>query len=766
LGLPRESLWVSVFRDDEEAFEAWHKGVGVPADRIVRLDEKDNFWGPAGDSGACGPCSEIHLDRGVEHGCGRPECMPGCDCDRFVELYNLVFPQFDQRADGSRKPLKNRGIDTGMGLERTAVVLQGGSTVFDGDLFEPIIRTSVSLTGKEYAGNETHHNVIADHGRAIAFLIADGVLPSNEGRGYVLRRVLRRAARHGHDLGHTEPFLYKVADATVEVMGGTYPELESARPQISQIVRREEERFSSTLDHGMVLLEELFDAMESRGDSELPGKDLFRLYDTYGFPTEIAEEVAAERGYSVDRRGFESEMEQQRARARTNWAGSGEEGVQEKYLALREAVTGTRFIGYDQLTGRARVLAIADQGTEVIEEGMSGEVILDVTPFYGESGGQLGDTGRLEGERIDVRVTNTTRPLPDLFVHHVEVKKGQLRVGDEIDAEVDAVHRREVACHHTATHILHSVLRDVLGEHVRQSGSLVAADRLRFDFTHFEAVPAETLVEIERAVNDRIRADAPVGTEITDIDEARKLGAMALFGEKYGESVRMVSVGGYSLELCGGTHVARTSIIGGCKILSESSAAAGIRRIEAVCGNAFLDYVARRDDAMRRMAAALNTTVDELPCRADACVAENRNLTREIERLRRSLASGVADRLLDEVTTVDDIRVLAAEMSDVTRQELRTMADGFKKQLGSGIVVLGTEMDGKVALVTAVTDDLAERVSADGLIKEIASIVGGSGGGRPDFAQAGGKNPDKLGEAVGRVPELVHTLLSRAGDDA
>jgi len=765
LGLPQESLWISVFRDDEEAFDAWHKGVGLTTDRIVRLDEKENFWGPAGDTGACGPCSEIYLDRGAEHGCGRPECTAGCACDRFVELYNLVFPQFDQQVDGSRKPLKNRGIDTGMGLERTAVVLQGGATVFDGDLFLPLTDASVLLTSKDYAGHETHHNIIADHGRAIAFLIADGVLPSNEGRGYVLRRVLRRAARHGHDLGVTEPFLYKVADTAVEVMGMTYPELLDARPQILQVVRREEERFRSTLDNGMVVLEELFESMRKRGDTEIAGKDLFRLYDTYGFPVELAQEVAYEHGYSVDRRGFESEMEQQRARARMSWTGSGEEGAQDKYLAMRDAVPATRFIGYETEVGKARVVAISDDGTDVLGAGDKGEVILDVTPFYGEAGGQLGDIGVMKGDRLDVRVTTTTRPVPDLFIHHVEVKKGRLCVGDEVEARVDAVHRREVACHHTATHILHSVLREMLGEHVHQSGSLVAPDRLRFDFTHFEAIAPETLAEIEQAVNARIRADTSVSTEIADIDEARKQGAMALFGEKYGDIVRMVTVGDYSLELCGGTHVARTSIIGGCKILSESSAAAGIRRIEAVCGNAFLEYVARRDAQMNEIADMLNSSIDEMPRRVEALTRENRDLAKQMERLRQSLASGAADRLLDSVTTVGDTKLLAAQVNDVTRQELGSMADGFKQRLGSGVVVLGTVEDGKVALVVAVTDDLVERVPAGKLIKEVAAIVGGSGGGRQDFAQAGGKNPEKLGEAVAQVPHLLETFLARAGDD-
>ena len=765
LGLPQELLWVSVFRDDDEAFDAWHKGVGLTTERIVRLGKEHNFWGPAGATGACGPCSEIYFDRGVENGCDDPECTVGCDCDRFVELYNIVFPQFDQQADGSREPLKNRGIDTGMGLERTAVVVQGGATVFDSDLFRPLTDASVLLTSKDYAGHETHHNVIADHSRAIAFLIADGVLPANEGRGYVLRRELRRAARHGHELGVTEPFLYKVADTAVEVMGVTYPELRDARTQIQQVVRREEERFLSTLDHGMVLLEELFDSMRKRDDTEIAGKDLFRLYDTYGFPVELAQEVAEDNGYTVDRPGFESEMEQQRTRARMSWTGSGEEGAQQKYLAIRDTVKATRFIGYETVVGKARVVAISDDGTDVLEAGDKGEVILDVTPFYGEAGGQLGDVGVMKGDRLDVCVTATSRPVPDLTVHHVEVKKGRLCVGAEIEVQVDAVHRREIACHHTATHILHSVLREMLGEHVHQSGSLVATDRLRFDFTHFEAITRETLVEIEQAVNARIRADASVSTEITDIDQARKQGAMALFGEKYGDSVRMVTVSDYSLELCGGTHVARTSIIGGCKILSESSTAAGVRRIEAVCGNAFLDYVARRDAQMNDVANMLNSSIDEMPSRLEALTRENRDLAKRMERLRQSLASGATDQLLDSVTTVGDTKLLAARVDDMTRQELGSMADGFKQRLGSGVVVLGTVEDGKVALVVAVTDDLIERAPAGKLIKGIAAIVDGSGGGRADFAQAGGKNPDKLDDAVAQVPHLLETLLGRAGDD-
>jgi len=765
LGLPSDSLWISVFRDDDEAFDAWHKGVGVSSDRIVRLDEKDNFWGPAGETGACGPCSEIYLDRGEAYGCGSPECRPGCDCDRFIELYNLVFPQFDQQPDGSRKPLKNRGIDTGMGLERTAIVLQGGSTVFDGDLFRPIRELTVSLAGKEYADYSVHYNVIADHARAISFLLADGVLPSNEGRGYVLRRVLRRAARHGLELGLTDPFLCDVSAKVIDVMSGTYPELESARTQIVQIVRREEERFGSTLEHGMELLEELFDSLRKDGRDMVAGKDLFRLYDTYGFPVELAEDVATERGFTVDRVGFEAAMEKQRIRARMSWAGSGEEGVNKRYLALRETVNPTRFIGYEQLTGKARVVAIVAEGTDKLCEGETGEIVLDITPFYGESGGQVGDVGVLRGSKLEIRVISVSRPVPELYVHRVEVTKGCVSVGDEIEADVDGVHRREVASHHTATHILHGVLREVLGEHVHQSGSLVAADRLRFDFTHFEAIPPSILDEIERMVNSRIRDNGCVDTKIMPLDEARRMGAMALFGEKYGESVRMVAVSDYSLELCGGTHVPSTAIIGGFKIISESSAAAGVRRIEAVCGDAFIRYVSERDRLVRDLAQTFNTTVSELPRRAKSCVDEIRELNRQIERLRKSIAGGAADRLLDQVQQVNGVKVLAATVNDIARDDLGSMADGFKKEMGSGIVVLGSDIDGKAAIVVACTDDISGRVPAGTLIREIAARVGGGGGGRPDFAQAGGKHPEKLADAISAVPGIIKNFLSSSGDN-
>jgi len=759
LKLDKSALWISVFRDDDEAYDVWHTHLGVPDDRIVRLDEKDNFWGPAGDTGACGPCSEIYLDRGAEQGCGKPDCLPGCDCDRYIEFWNLVFPQFEQMSDGSRKPLKNRGIDTGMGLERTAAVMQGVQTVFETDLLWPMVEATVDLAGADYGSNPRAFNVIADHLRAVSFLMADGVLPSNEGRGYVVRRVIRRGARYGTEVGLKEPFMHKLSGIVADLMGNTYPELVQSRERVSKILLSEEERFRSTLDHGMARLEEVFEGLEKKGDSVVPGDDVFRLYDTYGFPLELAGEVAADRGFELDRAGFETHMEEQRRRARSSWTGSGEGEVAAQYVEAHEKFGDTDFVGYENTSCDTRAAGIIADKTALLK-GDEGEVVLQETPFYAEAGGQVADTGWLIGDGLLAEVVDVRKPTHNLYVHRVVVKEGQVAAGDAVEARADADRRLEVACHHTATHILQSVLRDILGEHVHQAGSLVAPDRLRFDFTHFEAISPDQLQEIEHALNERVRRNSDVEVSMMPLDDARRLGAMALFGEKYDDVVRVVSVGDYSKELCGGTHLDTAGPVGYCKIISESSVAAGVRRIEAVCGRAFQHYLDEQEKLLADASSLLGGGVPDLPSRVQRLADENKRLNREIERLKTSLARGGTSDLISQVQDVDGTKVLAAQVDNCRTDELRAMADSLKDKLGSGVVLLGSAVEGAVVLVCAVTKDLTPKLHAGKIVKQVAAAVGGGGGGRPDFAQAGGKKTDKLPEAVNNVPEIVRSFLA------
>jgi len=775
LKMDGDRIWASVYEDDDEAAAIWEKEVGLPASKIVRLGVKDNFWGPAGDTGACGPCSELHIDRGEAVGCGRPDCAPGCEaCERYIEFWNLVFPQYDQQPDGSRPPLKNRGIDTGLGLERVAALLQGKETVFDTDGVFPIVEATQALTKVAYADVPTPFRVIADHARALSFMIADGILPGNEGRGYVERRLLRRAARFGREIGLEKPFLHRLVPTVVDLMGHQYPELVEKQLQIDKIIQTEEERFASTLARGMDLLEDLFDKMDKAGDKIVPGVDLFRMHDTFGFPLDLATDIATDRGYAVDRDGFEAEMIKQRVRARTAWAGTGEEALAPVYRVICDEVGHTEFVGYD-LSGRPRtdataacdatIVAIVRDGqrVEALSEGEEGEVVLDRTPFYASAGGQVADTGALDSPDGSAHVENVTAPVGKMTLHGVRVTRGALTVGGRVDAAINADARRATEAHHTTTHLLQAALQETLGSHAHQAGSMVAPDRLRFDFTHFEGIPAERLQDVERLVNAYVRRNVPVTIEHMPLAEAREAGAMALFGEKYEDVVRVVRVGDISAELCGGCHVTQTGVIGSFKILSEASVASGVRRIEAVCGGPCVDVLQTRERELAGAALLLTAPVDGVAARVQALIDENKRLEREVRRWKQAAATGGSVDHMANVQEVCGVKVLATEIEGQDAAGLRMVVDDLRGRLGSGVIVAATAGEGKASLCVGVSKDLTGRIQAGEVVKQLAPIVGGGGGGRPDLAQAGGKRPEKLGEALAKAPEVIAALLG-AGD--
>ena len=758
IGFKPEQIWVSVFTDDDEAHDIWAKEIGVSESRIVRMGVKDNFWGPAGDTGACGPCSELHLDRGAH--IDPNGTLEENDKERFIEFWNLVFPQFDQQADGSRPPLKNRGIDTGMGLERMAALLQGVDTVFDTDGIFPIIEATQALSKIPYKKNPVPYRVIADHVRSLSFMIADGVLPANDGRGYVERRLLRRAARFGREIGLEKPFLHQVCATVVELMGHHYPELCERQHQIEKIVLTEEQRFQSTLARGMDLLEEIFTKMG--GGKTVPGEELFRLHDTFGFPLDLATDIAEDRGLAVDREGFQAAMTRQREKARSAWAGSGESGIAPVYGVVRGEVSDTEFVGYDALNAESRIAAIIRNGQRVgkLAEGEEGEIVLDKTPFYAESGGQVGDVGTFESKDGCTHISVAKKFAGKMVIHLARITTGALQVGDAIEAQVDTAAREATQGHHTATHLLQAALQDILGDHVQQAGSHVGPDRLRFDFTHFEGVDAERLRDIERMVNQFIRTDSPVDIESMPLDKAREAGAMALFGEKYEEVVRVVKVDGISMELCGGTHVARTGVIGYFTILSESSISAGVRRIEAVCGESAVDAVQERERRLTAAARLMNASPDDIEARVQAMQDELKRLNREVAKWKQAAATGGSVDYMSKVVDLEGVKLLACEVDGQDAAGLRMVMDNLRDKLGSGVLVLGSAAEGKVSLCAAVSKDLVGRVHAGNIVKQLAPIVGGGGGGKPDMAQAGGKLPDKLSEAIAQVEVVVRGMLA------
>jgi alanyl-tRNA synthetase len=759
MGLDRDRLYVTVYTDDDEAADIWHLQEGVPRERIYRFGEKDNFWA-MGDTGPCGPCSEIFWDNGPGVGCGSPDCAVGCDCDRYMEIWNNVFMQFNRDASGTLIPLPKPAVDTGMGLERISTVIQGVTSNYDTDLFQGIIRHLEKLADKRYRENDRDDvslRVIADHARATTFLICDGVLPSNEGRGYVLRRIMRRAARHAKMLGVAEPLLYRAVDAVNAMMGEAYPELLAQKDYIKKVIRAEEERFAETLDRGLAILNEEVASLRRGGETVVPGDVVFKLYDTFGFPVDLTADIVEAEGFSLDEDGFALCMERQRLMGRENWKGSGEEGVGETYKLLHSQGLTTAFVGYHEQTAYAPVTAII-RGGEATAEARAGEVVELVTattPFYGESGGQSGDTGVISTGSAHLEVTDTIRPFPDLVVHRARVLDGTVRTGDAADLKVSVDRRKATARNHTATHILQSALRQVLGDHARQAGSLVTPERLRFDFSHFAAMTREELDRVESLVNSYILGNTTVSSEEMDVQEALESGATALFGEKYGDRVRVVRVGEVSTELCGGTHVSASGDIGLFKILSEGGIAAGVRRIEAVTGENALAFVRQLQEESHQVAALLKAEGGDPVERVSRLLVRQKELQREVETLKARLASAASDDILAGVREVAGVRVLAVAVDNADAKGLREMADLLKERMGSGIVVLGSAANDRANLLVAVTKDLTARFRAGDIIKQLAPLVGGNGGGKPELAQAGGTQPDRLPAAL----EAVYSLL-------
>ena len=758
--LPADKLYVSVYKDDDEAYGIWEKEIGIPAERIVRLGEKDNFWA-MGDTGPCGPCSEILIDQGESMSCGQPECAPGCDCDRYLEIWNLVFTQFDRDPDGNLKPLPKPNIDTGMGLERIAAVVQGVTSNYDTDLFKPYIAALEELSSKHYGKDKKQDisfRVIADHARAAAFLIGDGVMPSNEGRGYVLRRIIRRAIRFGQVLGIQDPFLYEVANRVIDIMGQDYGEIVTSRSFIEGVISNEEKRFADTLFYGMKVLEEEVTKLKEKERNTIPGNLAFKLYDTYGLSVDIVEDVAREEELNVDLAGYEKAMEKQRTQSQESWKGSGEEAVPEAIRKLSTEGVSTQFLGHTTLSSESKVLAILKEGKAAssAETGDEAEIILDRTPFYGEAGGQVGDTGWLVRDGMRLRVTNTLKFNQDLIVHQGRMEGGTLSSGENVEAQVDKEKRTATALNHTATHLLHKALREILGDHVKQAGSLVAPDRFRFDFSHFTQVDHEKLKEVEGLVNKYITENLPVSSEEMPKEEAMKSGAIAIFEERYGDRVRLVQVGdGVSMELCGGTHTTRTGDIGLFKIIGESAVGANVRRIEALTGKAALEHIQDQDDALRFVASSLKTTPDQIKDRVERLLKEQKKRERELESLKAKLLSSESGDLLEGIKEVSGTNVLAREVKVESPKELRDFADRVKEKLQSGVIVLGSKHAGKALLICVVTKDLQNRYHAGEIIRGLSEIVGGKGGGRKDMAQGGGSKPEALGQALESAAQMI-----------
>lgn len=751
LGLPPERLWITVFEDDDEAADIWLKEIGADSARFSRCGAKDNFWS-MGDTGPCGPCSEIFYDHGPEIP-GGPPGSPDEDGDRYVEIWNLVFMQFNRDADGTLTPLPRPSVDTGMGLERLAAVMQGVHSNYEIDLFRNLIDAAAEATGCADREDKSLR-VIADHIRSTAFLVTDGVTPGNEGRGYVLRRIMRRAIRHGYRLGCSEPFFHRLVAALVAEMGVAYPELKTAQSHVERIVRLEEERFAETLDYGMRILDEAIAGLQ---DGVIPGETVFRLYDTYGFPVDLTADIARERGLSLDLAGFEQAMERQKERARAaSQFGSAQ--------SLEVQIQGeTDFCGYERLQEEATVVALYRDGEscDELDVGEEGLVVLDISPFYGESGGQVGDAGWLTTETARCEVLDTQKKGEGVLIHVGRLAEGKLTVGDRVEARVDAERRRAIALNHSATHLLHAALRQVLGGHVQQKGSQVGPERLRFDFSHFEPVSREQLLTIERLVNREVRANHLVETRIMSLDDARSSGAMALFGEKYGEQVRVLRMGDFSTELCGGTHVKAVGDIGLVKIVSEGGIASGVRRIEAITGANALDWVEADEDRLLRLAGLLKGGREDVDERVAQLLDRARRLERELEQLKSKLAASAGQDLVAQAITLDGgAKLLAARLEGADPKSLRTTLDQLKDKLGSAVVVLATETDGKVSLVVGVTKDLTDRVKAGELIGQVAAKVGGKGGGRPDMAQAGGNDPAGLPAALELVEPWVRARLA------
>ncbi len=755
LGLPQDRLYVSVFREDDEAAGIWKNEIGLDEKRIYRFNEKDNFWS-MGETGPCGPCSEIFFDQGKEAGCGKPTCDVGCECDRYLEFWNLVFMEFEQKSDGTREKLPKPSIDTGMGLERITAIVQGVTSNYDTDLFQPLLQNIGQHVGLTYAkasdAQKMSMRVIADHLRSMTFLITDGVHPSNEGRGYVLRRIMRRAMRHGRKLGVEKPFLHLLVPQVVNQMGQFFEELTSHASSTQKVVEEEEKRFALTIDRGLTLLEEEIGQMKHSKQKVLDGRVAFRLYDTYGFPVDLTADVLREEGFTVDQEGFDEAFSLHREKARGSWKGSSQNEVDQLVPKWVEEGVRTEFVGYEHLSADGKVLKLVQEGKEVqtAQAGDEVELVADTTSFYGESGGQVGDIGGVAGSNFSLEVVDTRKPSPEIFLHQCVVTEGTVSVGDEAVFRVDEKARRATMKNHTATHLLHAILREVLGEEVKQAGSLVSPERLRFDFSFSRAVTKEELLEVERRLNERVWRDDAVQKEVMAFDDAMETGAMALFDEKYGSKVRVVTIADHSKELCGGTHLSRTGDIGIFKLLKESSVAAGVRRIEAVTGRRALRLVQETDSQVKDLASRLGGKIEELPDRIEKLLQKQKDLEKA---LRKKGSAGTQVVKEGDVETLGGMKCIVTEVEASDPRELRDLADRHLEKLKEGVVVIGSKNEAKAFLAAKVSKSLSKKVHAGKVVQIGAKVLGGSGGGRPDMAQAGGPQIEKLADALLAVKE-------------
>ncbi len=759
LGIPKDKVWATVYQDDDEAYNIWKDEIGMPEERIVRLGKDDNFWEIG--TGPCGPCSEIYYDRGPEYGCGKPDCKPGCDCDRYMEFWNHVFTQFDRQEDGSYLELEHKNIDTGMGLERMACIMQGVDSIYNVDTMQAILQEVCRLAGIEYhdghAKTDVSLRIITDHIRAVSFMISDGILPSNEGRGYILRRLLRRAARHGKLLGIKGTFLAELSDKVVETSGDAYPDLKERHDYIKKILKIEEDKFAATIDKGSEILDEYIAESKAAGEKLLSGDKCFTLYDTYGFPIELTQEIAEDEGFEVDVEGFKAKMEAAKEMARNARNDEDNEGWLDESVMYKD-MPQTDFAGYESLAIDAKVIGLV-RGMNALKSASEGEevrIVLDRTPFYGEGGGQIGDTGILENDGFNAVVTDTIK-VNGVYVHKCVVTAGEISVGDTVNAVVDEVRRHSIARNHTATHLLQAALRQVLGSHVEQAGSYVTDEALRFDFTHFEAISKEDLAKIEDIVNEEILKFTGVETKVMPIEEAKKLGAMMLFGEKYGNDVRVVNVPDFSLEFCGGTHVANIGQIGCFKIISETGVAAGTRRIEAITGDNVRRMLNDEMNIISSVAGTLKTNVNAVLKRVEDVALELKSSKKEIADLKAKSAGDIVGDLIASAKEIGGKKVITKVFDGVEIEQLRTISDKVKENAKNVVMVFATTTeDGKTTLLSAVSDDLLEKgVHAGKLIKEVAAVCGGGGGGKADMAQAGAKDASKLSDAFAKAEELL-----------
>ncbi len=763
VGLDPERLYPSIYENDEEAFEIWNKEIGIAPERIFRFGKEDNFWEHG--AGPCGPCSEIYYDRGEKYGCGKPGCTVGCECDRYMEVWNNVFTQFENDGKGNYSELKQKNIDTGMGLERLAVVVQDVDSIFDVDTLQALRNKVCEFANIKYQQDDAKDvsiRLITDHIRSATFMISDGIMPSNEGRGYVLRRLIRRAARHGKMLGIEGNFLSRLSETVIEGSKDGYPELEEKKEFIFNVLTKEEEKFGKTIDQGLDILNGMEEEMKGKGEKVLSGANAFMLYDTYGFPLDLTKEILEEKGYSIDEDGFKAAMEEQRVKARTSRKVSNYMGKDATvYDEIDPSIT-SEFVGYDKLSYESDITVLTTE-TEVVDavsDGDKATIFVEQTPFYATMGGQEGDTGVIRTADAEFKVEETIKLLGGKIGHVGYVTKGMFKVGDKVTLEVAPEERADTCKNHSATHLLQKALKAVLGNHVEQKGSLVTPDRLRFDFTHFEAMTAEEIAKTEALVNKEIQANLPVVTKIMNIDEAKKTGAMALFGEKYSENVRVVSMGDFSIELCGGTHVANTGEIQAFKIVSEAGVASGVRRIEALTGQGVFAYYRNVEEQLAKAAALLKAGTHEVCDKIEHLQAEVKSLHSENEALKSKMAQGALGNVMDKVTEVKGVKLLAAALEGVDMNGLRDLGDQLKEKLGEGVVVLASANDGKVCLMATATDGaMKQGAHAGNLVKGIAQIVGGGGGGRPNMAQAGGKNPDKIPEAIAAVAGILEDQI-------